>query len=311
MKLLKLLMLGLGALIFALPFSALAAGDTGMQVSPLTFTYEAKAGDIINAEINFTNKNSTDLDYTIETEDWINISELGEPVFQVVKDNAEAPTLAKWFAFPDGSEGTLTTGKNQKIKFTITIPATAEPGGHYAGVFMKKNTALSEGSNEVAINTRIGVLFLINIPGNETKTGLIRDFSFPKIVWKGPVNLSFKVLNTGTTHYDSKGQIGVTSIFNQKMNADFKYTEEIKKYDDTHTVLPKTERLYEAIWNNKYPFGRYKVVASAKDGNGKEITSGTGIIWAIPLIIVIPALVCLIILVIVIKYLKRHLKFKA
>jgi hypothetical protein len=310
MRLLKLFILALGAFIFSSPFSAFAAPDTGMQVSPLTFTYEAKAGDIVNAEINFTNKTTTDLNYSIETEDWVNLSDAGEPVFQAVKDNAEAPTLAKWFSFPNGTEGVLASGQSEKIKFTITIPSTAEPGGHYAGVFMKKNTAISETSNEVAINTRIGVLFLINIPGNETKTGIVKDFNFPKIVWKGPVNFSFKVRNTGTTHYDSKGKIDIASIFNQKMSADFKYTEEIKKYDDTHTVLPNTERLYEATWNNKYPFGRYKVIASAKDGNGKDISSETGIVWAIPLVIVIPALAALILIILLTIYLRKHLQFK-
>jgi hypothetical protein len=58
----------------------------------------------------------------------------------------------------------------------------------------------------------------------------------------------------------------------------------------------------------KVSFWLLQSTATATDGNGNPMTT-THTLWAIPLEIVIPSLVALIILIVIIKYVKKHVRF--
>jgi len=276
-----------------------SAADSGIQISPLTYNLEVSPGESEDISIKVTNLNDEDLSYVIEIENFNNVSDEGAPSFSNQDTDADITSLKDWIVVNPTSdkEGIIKPRESKDISFSINIPKGAEAGGHYAAVFAKEVKKTDEGKTQIGVSSRVGTLVLVSIPGNVVKSAEISEFNPKKIVWAGPVDLSMKVRNTGTVHYDSQGTVEIKSLIGNTSEVDM----------GTHTIIPKNERLYTGGWSQKYPFGRYILAAKAVDGNG-DIVSTSRIVWAIPLIIVIPVLVGLIILIWVIMYFKRHVR---
>lgn len=292
--------LGLGlmvsmALVFAIPAKA---ANTGIQISPVTFNFDIKPGESQTGNILITNRNDETMDYTMELEIFDNSSETGVPSFTAVAPQEGVSTFADWVTFPDGKSGSVAVGQSTTVNFTITLPANVEPGGHYGAIFAKQTKPLISGQNEVGVAARVGALVLVSVPGQTTQGSQIKDFYSPRFVWRGPVDFSMRVENTGSVHFDSNAVIKIKNLWGAEQKIDM----------GTHTILPKSIRLYEKIWETKYPFGYYKITPTATDGNGAVITGATVALIAIPLIIVIPAIVGLILIIWLIVYLKRHVR---
>lgn len=292
------LAMGLLGLLTILPAGNVRAANTGIQISPVTFNLEIKPGDTQTGKILITNRNDETMNYVMEMEIFENSSEDGVPSFTAVKPAEGASTFLDWVTFPDGDEGSIEVGKSKEVNFVISLPANAEPGGHYGAIFAKQTKPLIEGANQVGVAARVGALALISVPGETTQGAQILEFKAPKFVWKGPVNFKMRVQNTGTVHYDSKAVATIKNLIGSSTNLDM----------NTHTILPKSIRSFEATWQKKYPFGYYKITPTAMDGDGNIVSGAAVAVWAVPLIIVIPALVGLLILILVIVYLKRHVR---
>jgi len=276
------------------PYSASAK----YQLSPLTYKFEANPGDSIIAKLNVKNLSDTALAYTTETEDISSVSEDGAPSFAGTEDKVSGLlTLADWVTFGADNQGSVDPGSEKKINFTINVPATAEPGGHYAAIFVRETPGQQSGKTSVGVNTRLGALVLVTIPGTFVKTAVVTPAATPKIIWRGPLDFSLKVKNTGTIHYDSSAKVELKSLLGSATTVDM----------GTHTVLPGSTRAYSGQWTKRFPFGRYLITTSATDGDGQALATKS-VIWAIPLMIVIPALIVLAVIILTVVYIKRHVK---
>lgn len=295
MRFLKIFLVLLGLLVIA-PAIAQTSQKSGIQISPLTYNYDVKPGESVSGKITIKNLNTTPLTYVTEKENFSGVSDDGAPSFSETEYGVTA--LADWIEFTSNKEGVIAPEQNVVIDFTVSVPVGAEPGGHYAAVFAKEIRKTDEGKTELGVASRVGTLILVSVPGETTKTGQITEFKAPKIVWKGPVDFSLKFKNTGTVHYDSPAKVALKSLIGKTAEVDM----------GTHTVIPQSSRNYEGKWTKKYPFGYYKATATAIDGDKKEV-SQSAVVWAIPLIIVVPALVVIIIIILVIVYLKKHVRF--
>lgn len=289
-------------MLFLAPPRAFAAEKKGIQLSPLTFDFKVLGSEIQSGTITVTNLNNEPLSYILEVENFADVNEEGAPSFAGKEIEGSITTLADWFTFDAPKEGVLLPRKSNAINFTIDIPAGADPGGHYAAVFAREIKKNAEGKIELGIASRVGALILVSVPGEVTKSVVITDFLFPKFVWKGPVDFSMKIKNTGSVHFDSAGSFKLKSILGKTSSVGV----------GSHTVIPRANgRAYSGAWAKKYPFGYYNVTASATDGNGKDISLAAGTLIAIPLIIVIPAFIGIILLILLIVFLRKHLRFKA
>ncbi|MEI6498511.1 MAG: hypothetical protein WCO23_00965 [bacterium] len=287
----------LAILSFSIPKFALAAQE-GIQISPLTYKFDIKPGETQSAKITVKNLNNTPLDYTTEAEIFSSVSDDGAPSFAAETKEAGLNTLADWIVFTNDSTGTIPVGGTKVINFTITVPANAEPGGHYAAVFAKQSTPTAEGQTEIGVASRVGTLVLVTVPGEVIKSSAITEFKSPSFVIGGPVSFDMKVKNSGSVHFDSNAKVELKPIFGKTTTVDL----------GTHTIIPANSRNFVGEWSYKYPFGRYAITATATDIDGKLMTT-TAILWAIPLVIVIPAIFVIILLILLIVYMKKHLKF--
>ncbi len=285
------------ALFVVIPYAAKAAAG-GIQISPLTFKYEISPGQSQSGTITIKNLNSDNLDYIIESENFALVSDDGAPSFSGGNAATTSSSLAGWITVPADQTGTILALGEKNITFNIAAPANAEPGGHYAAIFARQVKKTATGQTEIGIASRVGTLILVTIPGNAKKGAEITEFTSPKVVWKGPVDFTMKVKNSGNIHFDSTGTVAIKSMFGGTTTVEL----------GTHTILPDNSRNFSGVWSSKYPFGRYQITATATDTDGNPMTT-TAVLWAVPLVIVIPVIIILIVIILVVKYLKRHLKF--
>lgn len=305
MKVLKGILLTLAAFfvasVFLLPKSLSAQTQTkGIQISPVTYNFEIKPGDSQVATVTVTNLNDEALNYVCETENFSYVSEEGAPSFAGADLKEGVTSLADWISFDANKEGVIQSKKSAEVTFSISVPIGAEPGGHYAAVFAKQIKKTPEGKTEIGVTSRVGTLILVSVPGATTKTAEITEFKSPKFVWHGPVDFSMKVKNTGTVHYDSVAKVKIDPLIGNNTEVDL----------GKHTLIPKNIRSFEGTWNKKYPFNYYKITAEATDGDGNPVTT-TAVMWAIPLIIVIPVLLGIILLILLIVWIKKKFRIVA
>lgn len=292
---------GAFALVLMLQPSSVLAANSGLQLSPVTINLEVKPGESADGKILITNRNDEKMDFVLEKENFESSSEDGVPAFTSVKSEGSTASLTEWVSFPDGDSGSIEVGKDKEMVFRITVPANAEPGGHYGAVFAKQVKPLIEGGNQIGITARVGALVLVSVPGKVTNGAKVLDIQSPKVVWKGPIDLKMRVQNIGTVHYDSKAGADIKNLLGSATKLDM----------GTHTILPDGIRMYESKIDKKYPFGYYKITPTATDGTGNIVSGAAVAVWAIPLIIVIPVLIVLILLIIIIMYAKRHFKYSS
>lgn len=289
--------LGLGLLF---PVSAKAVSQ-GIQISPINYSYEINAGNSVNAQFVISNITDQPMNYVLETENFSDVSDEGAPSFGGVNEQElGVTTLKDWIniAVAD-KEGTIAPGDKKMISFSIDIPVGADPGGHYAALFAKQVAKTPEGKTILGVQNRVGSLVLVTVPGKVTNTAEITSFTYTKFFWKDPAQFSMKVKNTGTIHYDSTAKVTLTSLLGKKTEIDL----------GKHTLIPKFSRDYSGTWAKNFPFGYYKVSATATDGSDNLITT-TGVLWALPIMIVIPVVILLILVIWIIVYLRRHLRFQ-
>lgn len=295
-KLILFLFASLFSLFLLIPLSAYAE-QSGLQISPLTFNFDVEKGGQTTGKIIVTNLNDQAIDYQIEAEDFAKVSDEGAPSFAGVVASEDISTLSSWIEFSGEVSGQIAAKDSIDVNFVINIPKDAEPGGHYAAIFAKHINKTAEGSTEIGVSSRVGTLILVSVPGAVSKDAEITEFDPPSFLWRGPVDFSMKVSNTGSVHYDSQGKIIINPIFGSQNEVDM----------GTHTIIPDNARSYTGNWNKRFPFGYYTVTAQATNGAG-ELVSVKRVIWALPLEIVIPAIILLVIIIWTFKGLKRKYK---
>ncbi len=288
------LVLFASAAILAIP-SGLNAAKTGIEISPVTYEFEISPGESQTGRLNLRNLDSTPVNYIIEAELFSQVSEEGAPSFQGTTKPEGVTTLIDWIAYESAKEGVLQANGQTDINFTITVPEGAEPGGHYAAIFAKQVLKDADGRTQIGVQSRVGLLILVSVPGDVSKTAKIKSFEYPSFITKGPSNFNLRVENTGSVHFDSSAMVEIKPILGKTQILDL----------GNHIIIPKNTRLFEAQWGNKYPFGYYKLTAKAMDGDGNPVTV-TGTLWALPINIIVPLLILILLLWLLTNYFKSH-----
>lgn len=271
------------------------AAKSGVEISPVTYEFEIKEGESQTGSLNVRNLDATPLEYVIETELFSKVSEDGAPAFDGTEKPEGITSLTDWITFSTPMSGTLAPSGQTDVNFTISVPVGAEPGGHYAAIFAKQIKKDAQGKTQLGVNSRLGLIILVSVPGDVVKGTEIKAFEYPAFITKGPSQFSMRVENTGSVHYDAVSKVELKPLLGKTQTVDL----------GKHAILPHNIRAFSGEWKNKYPFGYYKISASTTDGKG-ELVTVTGSLWALPVNIVIPILILVLILWLIIIYAKGH-----
>jgi hypothetical protein len=273
------------------PTPPAGAGAATLSVSPAIIDDTVNPGTSLTTQVTLFNVSSVALAIHASVGSLV-------PDQPVDPSYKQAYDASSWFKLST-PDFLLAPNQHQLEDVTISIPASAEPGGHYATIYFESFSA--EQQSDVAstsINPRVGVLSLLTVRGNVDEhavpNGPIQVQGFQAEA--GPTSFSLSLKNDGNVHLLPYGNVVVRNIFGKKVKT---------LPMPLGTLLPGTTRTYNLSWDHGLRFGLYKASATITIGTQHfKLTPESKRFVLFPLIVAIPVLV-LVLLVLLIWVLRR------
>lgn len=290
------------------PFTRAASGGQGLTISPPLSELTIKPGENVTKDIKITNPTDKVITVTPKVMDFKAKGESGEPAFYDASVDDSKYSLSKWITFTQ-TEIALTPQQVVDFKYNINIPSSAEPGGHYGVVFFAtdQNTPQTNSSN-VTLNSMVGSLLLVTVPGNITENAALDSFSADKFLYlSGSPKIDAVVRNLGNIHFKPQGEITIKNMLGSESG-------KLTVNDESGNVLPDSARKFENIWKDgKFHLGLYTAKVHLTYGDSGKTLDGSLTFLIIPWWILIIKIVVLIIIVGLIIWLiiRRRRKKKA
>lgn len=243
-----------------------AQDSTTLSIIPPKFELFANPGDIITETIRVRNDSAIPQTYGVLVEDFSSSGEEGKVVLEEGEDDSQY-SLKKWIELSSTSL-VIQPGEETVFPFTVSVPNSAEPGGHYASIlFQIGGTGAVEDQSVTSVQHRVGSLVLLRTSGNVIEQASIETFKAPAYSRKGPVTFSLRIKNEGTTHIRPAGTIVITNIFNHKV-------DEIPL--NGLNVFPGAVRKMDTTWEKGSLLGQYTATLVASYGQqGLPLTNAT------------------------------------
>jgi len=238
-------------------------------ISPTTFELTANPGEKISNKLKIYNPGTEPLFIEMEAQDFTTVGEEGQVV--VKETESDLFSLAKW-VIPWPKNFTLSPGEEKIVDFSIVVPLSAEPGGHYATIMAAAKSSI-EGTTGLAVAQKTGALVLLTVAGQIQENLLIKKFEAPSFSEYGPIPFKIHFENAGTVHIKPQGFISVTNIFDEKI-IDIPFPQ--------HNIFPGKMRTLEAQWDEKWLFGKYTATLVGSYGLGNTPFTALTTFWVIP-----------------------------
>jgi len=266
---------------FVFPKETFAIG-----IKPLRTELEISPGGSQTSTLKIINTKDKSVRTKVSMDVYVKNDDNGFPIVAEL-DEDDPRNIKPWISISEEYRNFVLEADSEKeITFTVTVPAGAEPGGHYASVIYEDvNASKKKG---LGITPRVASLLLIKVRGKEIINGEIEEFGIKnqKIYNDKPVNFILKFKNEGNIHVKPQGQIFLTS---KNGKAILKVSEAVdietgkttvKDQVDLNNrggnVLPKSARIFNNAWNKNLKSGNFIAELDLKFGtekNQKQLTS--------------------------------------
>ena len=279
-----LILLSLIAICF--PHAGYAADSTSLTitVTPPLFQATQAPGTEWRSQLRLVNSNNYDITVTVVPQDFHPDGETGNAVLEdgAKGDPTDSHRMSGWIEVPPGVL-TIKRGTIAEIPFTIRVPVSADPGGHYGGLLVSTQPGNTAGVSGAGVSSGISSLIFLRVPGDVVEKGSIRDFYTEKDVIETPdAHFVLRFENEGNVHIVPQGSIVITNMWGKvrgKVN--------INESSTFGNVLPSSTRKFEFAWNELDPspleVGRYKAVATIVYGvEGRQTVERTVYFWIVP-----------------------------
>ena len=286
----KLVLLSFVAM-FAL---ALSAGSAqAVSVSPPILELDARKGDVITEKIRITNDSDTEKTYYVSVERFVAEGEGGAASFIPSDDPLE---LANWINFST-TQVTIGPEERKVVPFSISVPTNADPGGHYASVFLSTTPPATTGAgSQVSIGGRVGVLILVRVEGNVVESASILDFAATPVTSSLPTQFKARVQNQGNVHLKPRGNItinnmlgGIAAVVDVNNQGSNVLPDSVRELDAEWVKNPNSVAGENASFWSKYrqerdnfALGKYTADLSLVYGGAGKTLSATTTFWVIP-----------------------------
>src|SRR3989344_949291 len=292
-----------------------AVGTVGIQVSAPTYNFEIDPGKSAQEIIKVRNVSDVVRTFYPEVFDFKPKDETGTPDF-LVGDQSSSYTysLASWINISQAGIK-LAPDESAALNFTVSVPADAEPGGHYAGVLFG-TSAPKVGGSQIGISNKVGSLILVRVAGEAKESGAVKEFSTTKNFFEnGPVPFTVRVENTGNVHFVPKGVIEIKNTFGKQVAT-------ISINDKNGNVLPESIRAFldgdnnNLSWNpTGLTIGKFTANLNLSYGvPAKNLTESVTfwiVPWKILLVLLLAIIIVILLLVLIIKKYTRWIVAKA
>ena len=283
-----------------------ASGGQGLTISPPISELTIKPGESITKDIKLTNPTDKVITVTPKVMDFKAKGESGEPAFYDASVEDSRYSLSKWITFTQ-TEIALTPQQVVDFKYSISAPSSAEPGGHYGVVFFAadQNTP-QENSSSVTLNSMVGSLLLVKVPGDISENAVLDSFFANQFIYfGGDPKIDTVVRNLGNIHFKPQGEILIKNMLGNESG-------KLTVNDQGGNVLPDSARKFENVWqDNKFHLGLYTAMVHLTYGNFGKTLDGSLTFLIIPWwILVIMIIVLAIIIGLIIWLLIRRRRRK-
>lgn len=284
---------------------------------PPSLEFGVKPGETLSTKVKLFNESPTDTVLYTSTDNFIAGDDQGTAKFT----NTPSEDLASWIkASPDPIA--LRTGERADVDFQISVPANADPGGHYGAIFFGTAPEVPAGTSGVAVGNKVAALVILRVEGSIRESGALTSFATEgksTTFSSPPVQFTLRFTNDGNVHLRPAGTIAIRNMLGGT-------TTTLQVNPSQGAVLPKTERKYSATWEknmdgkapegffetvrhewNNFAFGPYTAEVALTYGLANDKTvSGSLRFWIFPWQLLLIALVIIVLLVLLIIFLVKR-----
>lgn len=282
---------------------------------PPSLEFATQPGRTIDTVIKLYNEGSDPINIYTSTALFTAKDETGTPDFNF---NNQPSDLATWIKAPTGPMGIL-AGERIEIPISIEIPSTAEPGGHFAGLFFETRPP-EDTPGQVKVRQKIGTLVILRVEGDVQESARVEKFAVDNLgaLRRLPVAFMTKVQNTGNVHVRPTGTIQIKNMFGRVVAT-------LSINESEGAVLPNSTRRFDAMWRvqtddethgsflvelgkewRNFAVGKYSAVFAGTYGAAKQTLTATTTFsvwpWELLLVFGVGLIVVIILLVLFIKW---------
>jgi len=226
--------------LFVLLSTSAAQPARALTVSPVRMEVGGDPGRPVTRTIRLTNEQDETKTFYVSFENFIAQGETNKPEFTGADDD-----LATWITAP--SQVTLEPGRMVEVPISISIPADADPGDHFAAIFWSTSPPAPAESGQVAIGGRLGVLVLLTVSGDVVREGQLIELGTDnnqQYFSMLPITFTYRLQNTGNVRLKPGGAVKIQDMFgNEVAILDANLQE--------GNTLPETIRKYEVVWDRE------------------------------------------------------------
>jgi hypothetical protein len=247
-----------------------------VKVQPALFEQTVNPGDQFSTSITVSNPGIVSRQYTVGVRDISGMKGSGEPIFTT--SSVPEYGVSSWVSLGNTFVA-VPPGGSVTVPFTITVPKTAGPGGHYGAIFISQG-ATRPGVNGSGLAYDVGALIELRIAGDAKQLAEIKEFSTDKSFYQTPtVNFTATVANEGNILLQPRGPIDITNMFGQKVGTAI-------MNDQGASIFPGTQRSFTASWGGGgFAFGQFTAITTLNYGDTENKTvSASASFWVIPVV---------------------------
>lgn len=282
-----------------------AQSVAALTLTPVRLEISGDPGEVLNKEMTLINERMTAETYYVSYGNFEAQGETGNPTFVEAKDD-----VGTWIEAPESIF--LAPGTSKVVPLKITIPKTAEPGGHFGAIFWgTAPTAVAPG--EVSIGAKTTMLVLLRVNGAISEKGGVLEFATKNkqtLYTSLPVEFYYRFENAGTDRIKPAGAVKIRNMIGIT-------AADVPGNPVEGNILPKSVRKFETIWQGKdgtkllaegddenffdkvkreyrnFGFGRYTAQLKLTYGADSQVARSTFSFWVLPWHLLIVVLVLL------------------
>ncbi len=276
---------------------AFAQDSLSVTVTPPLFQLSIGPGETWTSSVKVVNNNTYPVMYRPQVVDFEAKGETGQGTFVPLIESlsgepARSDSLGAWIEISK-EPIMIQAGESAQIEFTVHIPETADPGGHYAAIMIGPASEDAASGSHMKVSSFVTSLLFVRIKGEIVEDGRIREFTTNSSLYQRPeANFVLRFENIGNTHLRPQGSIVLYNMWGKERGQVM-----INEKSNFGNVLPRSVRKFEFSWSGEYnlfDIGRYSAVVTLGYGeDSKQNTSATTYFWVVP---VVPAATTLAIL---------------
>lgn len=209
-----------------------------LTIAPMKLELKGDPGQVVEGKYELFNEQNFDITFYSSFQNFEANDEGGSPTFVNTKEG-----LATWMSTQKSI--VLKAGQHADLRFKITIPKNAEPGGYFAAIFLGTTPPPADGQTAVSVGAKTGILILLTVSGDIKEGGGLVEFSTEnnqRFFNALPVKFTYRFQNSGGDRMKPLGDITIKDMA-------WLTTDIFDANENSGNILPRSARRFVAKWN--------------------------------------------------------------